>query len=89
MTEKTYEWLGEDSTKSEIIPYDRKEGTLYATLDRTYDEDFIATEDFKASMADLQNGPSANIQGSHEAETEIDNIKITYIFKKNVWTDEK
>ena len=31
----------------------------------------------------------ANSQGSHEAETEIDNIKITYIFKKNVWTDEK
>ena len=84
MTEKTYEWLGEDSTKSEIIPYDRKEGTLYATLDRTYDEDFIATEDFKASMADLQNGPSANIQGSHTKihQVGIHNFRLPLKFKR-------
>jgi GTP cyclohydrolase I len=84
MTEKTYEWLGEDLTKTEIIPYDCKEGTLYASLDRTYEEDFKVTEDFKASMADLQNGPSANIQGSHTKihQVGIHNFRLPLKFKK-------
>ena len=84
MTEKTYEWLGEDSTKSEIIPYDCKEKTLYATLDRTYDDNFQVTEEFKASMADLQNGPSANIQGSHTKihQVGIHNFRLPLKFKK-------
>ena len=84
MTEKTYEWLGEDSTKSEIVPYDCKEKTLYATLDRIYDDNFQVTEEFKASMADLQNGPSANIQGSHTKihQVGIHNFRLPLKFKK-------
>jgi GTP cyclohydrolase I len=84
MKEKTYEWLGEDSTNPEIIPYDCKEGTLSATLDRTYNKDFKVTEEYKASMGDLQNGASSNIQGSHTKiqQVGIHNFRLPLKFKK-------
>jgi GTP cyclohydrolase I len=68
-----YEWLGDESTNSQIIPYDCKEGTLSATLDRIYDKDFKVTEEYKCSLGDLQNGASSNIQGSH---TKIQQVGI-------------
>ena len=70
---KNYEWLGDEESNPKIIPYDMKEGTLSSTLDRTYDSTFKATEEYKASMGDLQNGPSSNIQGSH---TKIQQVGI-------------
>ena len=74
MSKKTsYEWLGESTTNPNIIPYDMKEGTLSSTLDRSYDNNFKATEEYKASMGDLQNGASSNIQGSH---TKIQQVGI-------------
>lgn len=68
-----YEWLGDEISNPQVIPYDRKENTLSATLDRIYDDNFIITEDYKASMGDLQEGPSSNIQGSH---TKIQQVGI-------------
>ena len=56
-----------------VIPYDMKEGTLSATLNRDYDTNFVADEAYIATMGDLQNGPSSNIQGSH---TKIQQVGI-------------
>jgi GTP cyclohydrolase IB len=79
-----YEWLDESTTDSKIIPYDMKEGTLSATLDREYDRDFKVTEDYKASLGDLQNGPSSNIQGSHTKiqQVGIHNFKLPLRYRK-------
>jgi GTP cyclohydrolase I len=78
-----YEWLGEAENLDNILPYDMKEGTLSSTLDRTYDTQFTATEDYKASMGDLQNGPSSNIQGSHVKiqQVGIHNFKLPLRYK--------
>lgn len=73
MKKNNYEWLGDEENNPQILPYDVKEGTLSATLDRVYDSSFQATEEYKASMGDLQNGPSSNIQGSH---TKIQQVGI-------------
>jgi GTP cyclohydrolase IB len=70
---KNYEWLGEDNHIKEIIAYDQRSGSYSQTLDRTYDSTFKATEEYKASMSDLQCGPSSNIQGSH---TKIQQVGI-------------
>jgi GTP cyclohydrolase I len=59
MTNK-YEWLGDEST----IPYKDNPNSLSNTLDRTYDTQFKATEEYVNTLHDLQNGPSSNIQGS-------------------------
>jgi GTP cyclohydrolase I len=79
-----YEWLGEENFSKDIIPYDMKEGTLSATLDRTYDNNFKVTEEYKASLGDLQNGPSSNIQGSHTKiqQVGIHNFRMPLKFKK-------
>lgn len=79
-----YEWLGDDNQNPKILPYDMKEGTLSATLDRTYDSNFIATEEYKASLGDLQNGPSSNIQGSHTKiqQVGIHNFRLPLTYKK-------
>jgi GTP cyclohydrolase I len=85
MSKKTsYEWLGESTTNPNIIPYDMKEGTLSSTLDRSYDNNFKATEEYKASMGDLQNGASSNIQGSHTKiqQVGIHNFKLPLKFQK-------
>jgi GTP cyclohydrolase I len=82
--ETKYEWLGDENPNSQILPYDMKEGTLSATLDRTYDSNFKATEEYKASLGDLQNGPSSNIQGSHTKiqHVGIHNFRLPLKFKK-------
>jgi GTP cyclohydrolase I len=79
-----YEWLGDDTSNNSIIPYDMKEGTLSATLDRSYDKNFEVTDDYKASLGDLQNGPSSNIQGSHTQiqQVGIHNFKLPLKYKK-------
>jgi GTP cyclohydrolase I len=79
-----YEWLDEDTSNSKIIPYDCKEGTLSSNLDRTYDSNFKITEDYKASLGDLQNGPSSNIQGSHTKiqQVGIHNFRLPLKFKR-------
>lgn len=84
MNNKNYEWLGDESSNPQIIPYDCKEGTLSATLDRNYDSEFKVTEDYKASMGDLQNGASSNIQGSHTKiqQVGIHNFRLPLRFKK-------
>jgi GTP cyclohydrolase I len=84
MTNQNYEWLGDESSNPQIIPYDCKEGTLSATLDRTYDKEFKVTEDYKSSMGDLQNGASSNIQGSHTKiqQVGIHNFRLPLRFKK-------
>jgi GTP cyclohydrolase I len=84
MNNKNYEWLGDESSNPQIIPYDCKEGTLSSNLDRNYDSEFKVTEDYKASMGDLQNGVSSNIQGSHIKiqQVGIHNFKLPLKFKK-------
>jgi GTP cyclohydrolase I len=84
MNSKNYEWLGDESSNPQIIPYDCKEGTLSSNLDRNYDSEFKVTEDYKASMGDLQNGVSSNIQGSHIKiqQVGIHNFKLPLKFKK-------
>jgi GTP cyclohydrolase I len=56
-----YEWLGDEGN----IPYKNNPNSLSNKLDREYDSQFKATEDYISTLHDLQNGPSANIQGSH------------------------
>lgn len=79
-----YEWLGDETNKPNVVPYDMKEGTLSSKLDRTYDREFKATEEYKASMGDLQNGASSNIQGSHTKiqQVGIHNFRLPLKFKK-------
>lgn len=79
-----YEWLGEDNHIKEIITYDQRSGSYSQTLDRTYDSTFRATEEYKASMSDLQCGPSSNIQGSHTQiqQVGIHNFRLPLKFKK-------
>lgn len=79
-----YEWLGEDESNTSIVPYDMKEGTLSATLDRSYDYNFKITDGYKASLGDLQNGPSSNIQGSHTKiqQVGIHNFRLPLRYKK-------
>ena len=81
---KKYEWLGESNTSPNVLPYDMKEGTLSSTLDRKYDSNFKVTEEYKASMGDLQNGTSSNIQGSHTKiqQVGIHNFRLPLQFKK-------
>lgn len=81
---KKYEWLGEANALPNILPYDMKEGTLSSTLDRMYDSSFKVTEEYKASMGDLQNGASSNIQGSHTKiqQVGIHNFRLPLQFKK-------
>jgi GTP cyclohydrolase IB len=83
MENNKYEWLGEQENMDKIIPYDMKENTLSSNLDRNYDNSFIADEVYKASMGDLQNGPSSNIQGSHIKiqQVGIHNFKLPLKFK--------
>jgi GTP cyclohydrolase I len=78
MIKNNYEWLGDEENNPKILPYDMKEDTLSSNLDRTYDRDFVATDEYKSSMGDLQNGPSSNIQGSHTKiqQVGIHNFKI-------------
>ena len=83
MKKNNYEWLGENENFNQIQPYDMKENTLSSNLDRTYDSSFVATPKYKATMGDLQNGPSSNIQGSHTKihQVGIHNFKLPLKFK--------
>jgi GTP cyclohydrolase I len=79
-----YEWLGDIETDIKIIPYDQRAESYSQTLDRTYDKEFKPTEEYKASMSDLQQGPSSNIQGSHTKiqQVGIHNFRMPLKFKK-------
>ncbi len=53
-----------DPLVSRLIP--GQEVSNYPALARAYPEDFAVDEDYKASMPDLQNGPSSLIRGSKQ-----------------------
>ena len=74
-------WVGEvtpeevadlDPLVSRLIP--GQEVANYPALARAYPEDFVVDEDYKASMPDLQNGPSSLIKG---ARTQIQHVGIS------------
>jgi GTP cyclohydrolase I len=81
--ETSYLWLGDDKENNNAIPYDHKEGTLYATLDRKYDSEFVATPEYIATLGDLQNGPASNILGSHTKihQVGIHNFRLPLKYK--------
>ena len=54
-----------DPLVSRLVP--GKEGSNYPALARAYPEDFEVDETYKASMPDLQNGPSSLIRGAKRA----------------------
>ncbi|WP_200811286.1 GTP cyclohydrolase FolE2 [Pseudooctadecabacter jejudonensis] len=54
-----------DPLVSRLVP--GKEVSNYPALARAYPEDFAVDEDYKASMPDLQNGPSSLIRGAKRA----------------------
>ena len=54
-----------DPLVSRLVP--GKEVSNYPALARAYPEEFEADEDYKASMPDLQNGPSSLIKGAKRA----------------------
>ena len=56
-----YLWMGEADGTSNV--YNERPNSLSNTLDRTYDKEFKATEEYISTISDLQNGPAANIQG--------------------------
>ncbi|NIY71157.1 GTP cyclohydrolase I FolE2 [Marivivens donghaensis] len=53
-----------DPLVSRLIP--GSEVSNYPALARAYPEDFVVDEDYKASMPDLQNGPSSLIRGAKQ-----------------------
>lgn len=74
-------WVGEvtpeevadlDPLVSRLIP--GQEVANYPALARAYPEDFVVDEVYKASMPDLQNGPSSLIKG---ARTQIQHVGIS------------
>ena len=79
MTNK-YEWLGDEST----VPYKDNPNSLSNTLDRVYDENFSATEEYISTLHDLQNGPSSNIQGSRAKiqQVGIHNFRLPIKYRK-------
>ena len=79
MTNK-YEWLGDEST----VPYKDNPNSLSNTLDRVYDENFSATEEYIGTLHDLQNGPSSNIQGSRAKiqQVGIHNFRLPIKYRK-------
>ncbi|MEL6958112.1 MAG: GTP cyclohydrolase FolE2 [Pseudomonadota bacterium] len=54
-----------DPLVSRLVP--GKEVSNYPALARAYPEDFEVDDDYKASMPDLQNGPSSLIRGARRA----------------------
>lgn len=74
-----YEWLGDEGS----IPYKDDPSTLSYTLDRTYDRGFKSSPEYVATLHDLQNGPSSNIEGSHVAiqQVGIHNFRLPLKFK--------
>lgn len=77
-----YLWMGEADGTSNV--YNERPNSLSNTLDRTYDKEFKATEEYISTISDLQNGPAANIQGSHTKiqQVGIHNFKIPLTYKK-------
>ncbi len=77
-----YLWLGDADNTSKI--FNDRPDSLSNKLDRVYDKDFKATEEYMESLTDLQNGPSSNIQGSHTKiqQVGIHNFKIPLTYKK-------
>jgi GTP cyclohydrolase IB len=78
--QKKYEWLGDESH----IPYKDNPNSLSNTLDRNFDKDFKVDEYYISTLHDLQNGPSSNIQGSHQKiqQVGIHNFRLPLKFKK-------
>lgn len=74
-------WAG-DATPEEVATLDPlvsrlipgQEVSNYPALARAYPEDFVVDEDYKASMPDLQNGPSSLIKG---AKQQIQHVGIS------------
>ena len=56
------------ATDAEIVALDPKAGALMgqAVLSRNYPTDFVVTDAYKASLPDLQNGPSSLIVGAKQ-----------------------
>lgn len=61
-----------DPLVSRLIP--GQEVSNYPALARAYPEDFVVDDSYKASMPDLQNGPSSLIRG---ARTQIQHVGIS------------
>ena len=61
-----------DPLVSRLIP--GREVSNYPALARAYPEDFVVDEDYKASMPDLQNGPTSLIKG---AKQQIQHVGIS------------
>ena len=80
MNKKKYEWLGDESS----TPYKNNPNSLSNKLDRKFDKDFKADEKYISTLHDLQNGPSSNIQGSHQKiqQVGIHNFRLPLKFKK-------
>jgi GTP cyclohydrolase I len=78
--QKKYEWLGDESR----IPYKDNPNSLSNMLDRDFDKNFKVDEEYISTLHDLQNGPSSNIQGSHQKiqQVGIHNFKLPLKFKK-------
>jgi len=53
-----------DPSIARLLP--RGEVSNYPALSRTYPEGFDASADYRATMPDLQNGPSSLIKGAHQ-----------------------
>tara|TARA_R110002020_G_scaffold67575_1_gene177431 strand:+ start:326 stop:1420 length:1095 start_codon:yes stop_codon:yes gene_type:complete len=55
----------------------------YPTFERTYPEDFAAGDNYKATMPDLQNGPSSLIRGARRAiqHVGISNFRLPVRFR--------
>jgi GTP cyclohydrolase I len=72
-------WAGA-ATSEEIVTLDPQIGTLlpgqadYAALSRTYPADFVVDAAYKATLPDLQNGPSSLIRG---AQRQIQHVGIS------------
>ncbi len=80
MKNTTYEWLGDEGS----MPYKDNPNSLGNRLDRTYDTEFKADEEYISTLHDLQNGPSSNIQGSHTKihQVGIHNFRLPLTYRR-------
>jgi len=79
---KSYLWVREVEESNKV--FNDRPDSLSNTLDRTYDDKLVADEEYISTLTDLQQGPAANIKGSHVKihQVGIHDFKIPLTYKK-------